>query len=83
MPNTDLYEFHVKVWRDQDSQQVIAEVPTLDLADYGADTPEALSHLQEMVAFHLECLLKEGKPIPREQDGEGLFLRVRLPAHAS
>ena len=82
MNSASSYEFRVKVWRDQDSQQIIAEVPALDLADYGADTPEALARLQDMVVFHLESLVEEGKPIPHERGDEGLFLRVRLPAHA-
>lgn len=71
------YEFQVRVTKDKDTGQVVAEVPTLDIADYGADSQEAFQHLRKMVAFHLESLIDEGKPIPSEKRaGEGLYLRV-------
>jgi len=77
-------QFRVKLIEDAETGQVVAEAPTLGIADYGVDGPEALNNLQEMIVFHLECLQAEGQPIPQEDtDEEGIYLRVRLPVGAS
>ncbi len=73
-------EYKVKLAKDKETGQVVAEVPALDIADYGLDSQLALGRLKRMVEFHLECLLAEGKPIPEEKTGgQGLFLRVKPP----
>ena len=80
----DFLQYHVSVSRDTKTGQVVAEIPTLQIADYGKDLPEALNHLEEMLRFHLECLHAEGKPIPEERySEEGFYLRVKPPAHAA
>jgi predicted RNase H-like HicB family nuclease len=72
------------VSKDRETGSVVAEIPALQIADSGADVPEALNRLQAMLTFHLDCLLEEGKPIPSEgSEDEGLYMRVRLPAHAA
>ena len=77
-------DYHVSVSRDRKTGQVIAEIPALGIADYGEGLPAALDHLEEMLRFHLDCLRKEGKSIPKErQIKEGLYLRVKLPARAA
>ena len=77
-------QYHVSVSRDAETSQVVAEIPTLQIADYGNDLPESLNHLEEMLRFHLECLQAEGKPIPEERfSEEGFYLRVKLPADAA
>lgn len=58
------HQFLVKLYKDTETRQIVAEVPALSIADYGVDSSEALVRLQEMVHFHLECLVEEGKPIP-------------------
>ncbi|MBI4234645.1 MAG: type II toxin-antitoxin system HicB family antitoxin [Chloroflexi bacterium] len=84
MTDTEFYEFRVVLSRDAETGHIVAEVPALDIADYGADAEEALQHIQEMLAFHLECLFEEGQPIPTEPSNEeGLYLRVRVPARAA
>ena len=68
---------------DEETGQVVAEVPSLGIADYATDSREAMDGLQQMVTFHLESLALEGKSIPIESDPqEGLYLRVKLPADA-
>ena len=68
---------------DEETGQVVAEVPSLEIADYATDSREAMDRLQQMVTFHLESLALEGKSIPIESDPqEGLYLRVKLPADA-
>jgi predicted RNase H-like HicB family nuclease len=80
----EFLEFRVSVSRDEETGQVVGEIPALGIADYGKDLPEALTHLEAMLRFHLECLGKEGKPIPKERDvSEGFYLRVKPPAHAA
>ncbi len=76
-------EYRVVVRKDPETGSVVAEIPALQLADYGADVPEVLDRLQAMLTFHLDCLREEGKPLPTDREGqEGFFLRVNLPAHA-
>ena len=68
---------------DEETGQVVAEMPTLGIADYAADSLEAMARLQQMVTFHLESLALEGKSIPIETEPqEGLYLRVKLPSDA-
>lgn len=76
-------QFLVVLSMDKETGQVVAEVPSLGIADYGTDSPEAVARLQQMVIFHLESLALEGKSIPIESDPqEGIYLRVKLPADA-
>lgn len=83
MSVTRFYEFRVRLIKDKDTGQVVAEVPTLDIADYGPDSQKAFQRLAKMAAFHLECLVAEGKPIPQEKRfGQGLYLRVGCPVSA-
>ena len=78
-----LYQFRITIYRDPDTGQTVAQVPALDIADYGIDSQEALNRLKNMLVFHLECLVSEGKAIPSDKDEEeGFYLRVRLPAGA-
>lgn len=84
MPEEAFYQYRVVLSQDEETGQVVALVPALDIADFGADAQEALKNVQEMIAFHLECLLEEGQIIPEERLAtEGVYVRVRLPAHAS
>lgn len=76
--------YHVVFTRDPETTSVVAEIPALQIADFGADIPEALERLQAMATFHLDCLVQEGKPIPTEETEEaGFYLRVKLPPHAA
>ena len=76
--------YRVLLTKDPETGQVVAEIPTLKIADFGADVPEALDQLRAMLAFHIECLREEGKAIPAEEgEDEGLYLRVKLPPHAA
>ena len=80
MQTQDLYQYRVVLSYDAETGQVIAEVPALDIVDYGADASEALSSVQVMIAFHLECLLLEGVEVPSEEGKEeGLNLQIWLP----
>jgi hypothetical protein len=54
-------EYRVVVMKDPETGSVVAEIPALHLADYGADVPEALGRLQAMLTFHLDCLREEEK----------------------
>ncbi len=84
MQEQDVYRYRVILSHDAETGQCVAEVPALDIADYGADSAEALSSVQEMIAFHLECLALEGDEIPREQSREdGLYVQVRLAVGAT
>ena len=82
MKAQDLHQCHVLLQHDPETDQTIAHVPALDIADFGIDSYEALGRLREMLMFHLECLVSEGKPVPGNEE-EGLFLRVRLLVGAS
>jgi predicted RNase H-like HicB family nuclease len=76
--------YQVIFTRDPGTASVVAEIPALQIADFGADVPEALERLQAMATFHLDCLVQEGKPIPTEErEDAGFYLRVKLPPHAA
>ena len=78
------FDYHVAVSRDKETGQVVASIPALGIADYASDLPGALHNLDAMLKFHLECLRKEGKRIPKERHTkEGFYLRVKLRAHAA
>jgi hypothetical protein len=49
MGGSPLLLYHVAFSRDAETDRVVAEVPSLQLADFGADVPEALDRLQAMV----------------------------------
>ena len=84
MQEHDVYRYRIILSHDPETGQCIAEVPTLDIADYGADSAEALSSVQEMISFHLECLALDGEEIPREESmEEGLYIQVRVPVVAA
>lgn len=77
-------QYHVVFTRDPETASVVAEIPALQIADFGVDVPEALDRLQAMVTFHLGCLRQEGKLIPIEEgDDAGFYLRVKLPPDAA
>ena len=86
MDMSSALQYRVLFTKDEETGSVVAEIPTLCLADYGADVPKALDRLRAMLTFHLDCLHEEGKPFPVEQEQEkeeGFYLRVNLPAHAA
>ncbi|MBM3943425.1 MAG: hypothetical protein FJ316_10995 [SAR202 cluster bacterium] len=84
MASDTLFEYRVRLLKDKETGQVVAEIPTLGIADYGLDSQQALHRLQRMVVFHLECLLAEGQPIPREKRSHrGLYLKVPYPLNAA
>lgn len=75
-------DYQVAFTRHPETATVVAEIPALQIADFGIDLPEALDRLQAMAIFHLDCLAQEGKPIPTEEREEaGFCLRVKLPPH--
>ena len=59
-----------------------AFVPVLGIATDGDSVEEALQNIQEMIAFHLECLRKEKQPLPVEQPTADFITtaRVAVPA---
>ncbi|MBI4634941.1 MAG: hypothetical protein HY727_01200 [Candidatus Rokubacteria bacterium] len=84
MPEDATMEYQVVFSRDAETGRIVAEIPALDLGDFGADVPEALERLQAAVTFHLDCLREEGKAIPTEDAADaGLYLRVKLPPRAA
>jgi hypothetical protein len=84
MAEAKFYQFQVKLVRDNETGQVVAKIPALDISDYGSDAQTAIQRLKRMTVFHLECLEQEGKPVPQEkQNGEGLYLRVKVPVIAA
>ena len=79
-----LLQYQVAFTRDPETAYVVAEIPALQIANFGAAAPEALERLQAMANFHLDCLVQEGKPIPTEDREEaGFYLRVKLPPHTA
>lgn len=51
--------------------------PTLGVADDGVTIDEALKNIKATIKFHLECLDKEGEPVPIAK--RGIFTSVQVP----
>lgn len=84
MDRPEVFHYQVAFTRDPETATVVAEIPALQIADFGADVPEALDRLQAMATFHLDCLAQERKPIPTDEREEaGFYLRVKLPPRAA
>ncbi len=84
MSGPAILQYRVLVMKDPETGSVVAEIPALQIADFGADVPEALANIKAMVAFHVECLQEEGEPIPPGEEGEeGFYVHVKIPAHAA
>ena len=76
-------EYRVCLSRDEETELIVADIPTLGIADDGPDAPTALDSVREMALFHIEGLIEEGKAVPTEaSQEEGIFIRIRLPARA-
>ena len=76
--------YQVVFTRDPETGAIVASIPALLLADFGADVPEVLDRLQAMATFHLDCLIEEGRPMPIEEtEAAGLYLRVKLRPRAA
>jgi predicted RNase H-like HicB family nuclease len=65
-----ILQYRVRVTKDPETGSVVAEIPVLQIADFGADVPEALVNIKAMVAFHVECLREEAKPIQSDKGAE-------------
>ena len=84
MEQQGFLNYHVVFSHDAETATVVAELPTLRLAEFGADVPEALERLQAMASFHLDCLVEEGRPIPTEDIEEtGFYLHIARSSHAA
>ena len=70
MGGPTVLQYQVAFTRDPETASVVAEIPALQIADFGVDVPEALDRLQSMATFHLDCLIQEGKPVPTEEREE-------------
>ena len=69
--------------RDKATNQVVADIPTLSIANYGPGNQKALQRLKRMIAFHQGCLVAEGKPVPKEhRSGKGIYIRAKRPTGA-
>ena len=55
-----------------------AFVPALDIATSGDSVEEAFRNIKEMIAFHLECLKKEGEPLPVEHLSADFITTARV-----
>ena len=69
----DYYEYQVKVVKDKETGHVVAEIPVLDISDYGPDSQLALGRLKRMLEFTSNvCWMKVNQ-----------FLRKRFPGKVS
>ena len=66
MQTQDLYRYRVVLSYDAESGDAIVVIPSLNLADQGKDSQEALKNIRDMLLFHLECLALDGEVLPEE-----------------
>ncbi|OGG29215.1 hypothetical protein A2971_04605 [Candidatus Gottesmanbacteria bacterium RIFCSPLOWO2_01_FULL_46_21] len=58
-----------------------AYCPTLGLADGGDTIEEAIKNIKKLIAFHIECLAKEKRSVPVDNEEEMVLttnVRVRV-----
>lgn len=77
---TEYLQYKVEVSWNEETQRAVARIPTLAISDEGPDGIVAIESLRSTLAFHLQRLLDEGKPLPESDEGSGAFLRVLRPA---
>lgn len=54
--------------------------PTLGLSDGGDTIEEAIVNMKKLIEFHLDCLIKEKKPLPVDSEEEIVVTtKVRIP----
>jgi predicted RNase H-like HicB family nuclease len=58
------FTFTIIYERDEETGQVCASVPALDLGSYGPTLNDARKRIREALALHLEGMLEEDIPIP-------------------
>lgn len=51
-----------------------AYCPTLGLADGGDTIEEAIENIKKLIAFHIECLVKEKLPVPVDSEEEMVLM---------
>lgn len=51
---------------DPETGQICASVPALDLGSHGSTLEQARAMIREALALHLEGLLEENMPLPRD-----------------
>ena len=59
----------------------VACCPTLGLADGGDTIEEAIENIKKLIAFHVECLVKEKLSVPVDSEDEMVLttkVRVRV-----
>ncbi len=80
------YEYRILITPDirtgSGERGFTALVPALGIATGGDSVEEAFRNIQEMIAFHLECLRKEKQPLPVEYPTTDFITtaRVAVPA---
>ena len=53
--------------------------PVLGLADSGDTIEEAISNMEKLIKFHLDCLTQESEVIPIERSEKGLISAIQVP----
>lgn len=62
----------------------VSYVPSLGISDYGDTVEETLNRTEELIRFHLECLIEEGERIPLPDDPANILvtnsqIRIDVP----
>lgn len=55
------------------------ECPSLGIADQGNSIEEAIENIKKLIAFHLDCLKKEGVEIKDEVRDGSMLTTVHVP----
>ena len=53
--------------------------PTLGVADWGKTIEQALNHIKGAIECHIESLLKNNEPIPKEEETDFLVAHTSIP----
>ena len=77
-PSGDYVQYSVNFEWDEETRQMCALAEAVPIGDQGDDAASALAWLCEGLAFHLEGYIEAGEAVPASDEGEGLYVRVRV-----
>lgn len=59
-------------------QCYVASCPTLGVVDDGDTVEEALKNIKEAIELYVECLIEEGKSIPKDNLEESIITQTSI-----
>ena len=79
-PSGDYVQYSVNFEWDEETRQLCVSAEAIPMGDYGDYAASALERFCDLMNFDLECLVIAGASIIDSDEGEGLYIRARIPS---